>query len=179
MFSARRLPWFLAVVLIASVVALAGCGKKGASEKLAEGMLEKGLERATGGDVDLDIGGGGDNVTIKTEDGTTTMSETTEWPTDMFTDVPKFTYGKVERVHRTRNNQNDEQGMTIWIVELEDGGVEKYAKDLEGAGWQSQMSIAGGEGGMVSAQKGNLGLTVAYNTQDKTAALNVFKGMEE
>jgi len=179
MFSARRLPWFLAVVLIASAVALAGCGKKGASEKLAEGMMEKTLERATGGDVDLDIGGGGDNVTIKTEDGITTMSETTEWPTDMFTDLPKFTYGQVERVHRTRNNQNAEQGMTIWITGVEEGAIEKYSKDLEGAGWQSQMTIASGEGGMVSAQKGNLGLTVAYNYEEKTAALNVFSGAEE
>ncbi len=179
MLRGRWLLWLLVMVLAVSVAVLVGCGKKGASEKLAEGMMEKTLESATGGDVDLDLGGGGKDVTIKTEEGTTTMSETTEWPTDMFTDVPKFTYGKVERVHRTRNNQNDEQGMTIWITGVEDGAVEKYSKDLEGAGWQSQMSIASGEGGLVTAQKGNLGLTVAYNNEDRTAALNVFKGMEE
>jgi hypothetical protein len=179
MIRAHRLSWLLVLVLAVSVVALAGCGRKAASEKLAEGMMEKTLEKATGGDVDLDLGGGGKDVTIKTKDGTTTMSETTEWPSDIFTEVPRFTYGKVERVSRTTDTQNGQKSMMVWIVELQEGGVEKYEKELEGAGWESQMSIAGGEGGMISAQKGNLGLTVSYNTQDHTAAFNVFSGAEE
>jgi len=179
MVRARRLSWFLVLVLAVSVAALGGCGKKGASEKLAEGMMEKTLESATGGDVDLDLGGGGKDVTVTTEEGTTVMSETSEWPTDMFTDVPKFTYGKVERVHRSRDTQNAELGMTIWIVELEDGAAEKYTEDLKGAGWQSQMTVASGEGGMLSAQKGDEGLTFSYNTGDKTAGLNVFRATNE
>lgn len=177
MLHERRFWWFLVVVLAVSVVALAGCGKKAASEKVAEGMLEKTLENATGGDADVDLGGG--DVTITTKEGTTTMSEASEWPSDMFAEVPKFTYGVVERVNRSRNTQNEQQSMTVWIADVQDGAIEKYTKDLEGAGWESQMSITSGQGGMVTAQKGNLGLTVAYNSEDKTAALNVFSGANE
>lgn len=162
-------------VLVLSVFMAAGCGRKETGEKVAEGMLEGTLERATGEDAEVDLGGG--DVTIKTEEGTTTMSETAEWPSDMFADVPEFTYGVVERVTRS-DRQGGQKAMTVYFRELRADGPESYAKDLESAGWQSQMSMAAGKGGMINAQKGDLALSLMYNNDDKEAVLNVYSGAQ-
>jgi hypothetical protein len=52
------------------------------------------------------------------------MDETAEWPADMFEGVPKFTFGKIERVSKGR-----EGGMmkfNIYYRDMEKGGIEKY-----------------------------------------------------
>jgi hypothetical protein len=69
--------------------------------------------------------------------------------------------------------------MMVWVVEVQEGAIEKYSKDLEGAGWEVQMSVAGGEGGMVTAQKGNLGLSIMYNNEDRTTVVNAYSGVNE
>lgn len=47
-------------VTVTVALALAGCGK--AAENLAERGLEEAIERESGGEVDIDLGGGGFNV---------------------------------------------------------------------------------------------------------------------
>jgi hypothetical protein len=164
------------VVLLVGVVAV-GCGKK-AGERAAEGLMERTLERATGGDADVDLGGGGKDVTIKTEQGTTTMSETAAWPADFMTDVPEFKYATIERVSRTVGAKDGQFSMTVWFNSLQEGGVDKYVEELKAAGWQVQQVIEAGQGGMVSAQKGeDTGLNIAYNSEDGTGAVNAFTGM--
>lgn len=177
MFCGHRAWLLLVVVLVVSVVAVVGCGKKDSSDKLAEGVAEKTLGKVLGGGAEVDLDGG--DVTIKTEDGTTKMSETAEWPSDMFSGVPEFTYGVVERVSRTKDTTSGQTSMTVWLREVKDDALEKYGSDLEGAGWEAQTTMTSGEGGMISAQKGNLGLTVMYNKEDQFAALNVFSAAAE
>jgi len=165
------------VVLLVGVVAV-GCGKK-AGEKVAEGLMEKTLERATGGDADVDLGGGGKDVTIKTDQGTTTMSETAAWPDDFMPEVPEFTYGTIERVSRTVGTKEGQRSMTVWFKDLQEGGIDKYVEELKAAGWQVMQVIEAGQGGMASAQKGEgTGLNVAYNIEDNTGAVNAFTGMD-
>jgi hypothetical protein len=164
------------VVLLVGVVAV-GCGKK-AGEKAAEGLMERTLERATGENVDVDLGGGED-VTIKTDQGTTTMSETASWPADFMTDVPEFKYATIERVSRTVGTKEGQLSMTVWFNSLQEGGVEKYVEDLKASGWQIQQITAAGKGGMVMAVKGEeAGLSVAYDTEEGTGAVNAFTGMD-
>jgi hypothetical protein len=163
-------------VLLVGVVAV-GCGKK-AGEKAAEGLMERTLERATGENVDVDLGGGED-VTIKTDQGTTTMSETASWPADFMTDVPEFKYATIERVSRTVGTKEGQLSMTVWFNSLQEGGVEKYVEDLKASGWQIQQITAAGKGGMVMAVKGEeAGLSVAYDTEEGTGAVNAFTGMD-
>jgi len=162
----------LGVVLLASALLLVGCGRNDAGEKVAEGLMEKMLEQGSGGDVDVDLGGG-DDVTVTTEEGTTTMSETTEWPSDMFEGVPQFTYGVVERV--TRSDRADgNKAFMVYIRDMAADGPENYKKDMEAAGWQSMMSTAAGAGGMINAQKGNVALSLTYNNEDKTAVVTAY-----
>lgn len=176
--SGRRLQsGLMLVALLLSVLVAAGCGKKESGEKLAEGMMEKTLESATGGDVDVDLGGGGDNVTIKTKDGTTTMSETSEWPSDMFSDVPRFTYGVVE--HVTKGVEGGMQKFNVHLRDVEDGALEKYDADIRAAGWESQSMTQSDEGGMISAQKGGVALQFMYNKKDHRGIVIAFLVPEE
>ncbi len=165
MFGRRLQCGLMMVALLLSVVVVAGCGKKTSDEKLAEGMMEGTLERATGEKTDVDLNG--DNVTITTADGTTELSNTNEWPADMFPEVPRFTYGVVENV-----SKGDEGGMkkfNVFLKEVEDGAFEKYDADIRAAGWGSQSTTQTDEGGMISAQKGNMALQLMYDSRDRTA----------
>jgi len=167
MFGRRQQGWLLVAALLLSVLVAAGCGKKASGEKLAEGMMERTLESATGGNADVDLNG--NDVTIKTKDGTTTMSETSEWPSDMFPDVPKFTYGVVERV--SKGTEGGMQKFNVYLRDVEDGAFEKYDADIKAAGWESQMMTQSDDAGMISAQKGNMALQLVYNKSDKTAVV--------
>jgi hypothetical protein len=170
MFCERRFCWLLAIVLAVSVVAFVGCGKKESGEKVAENMMERTLEKATGEKTEVDVEGG--DVSIKTGDSSVEMKETSEWPADMFSDVPRFAYGTVERV-----SSGQEGGMTkfnIYVRDVADDAMDKYGADMKAAGWQSQSVMESDEGGMLSAEKGNIALQVIYNKKDRTAVVIAF-----
>jgi hypothetical protein len=160
----------LVIMLVVSVAVFAGCGKKASDEKTAENMMEKTLEKATGEKTDVNIEGG--NVTIKTGDSSVEMKETSEWPADMFSDVPRFNYGVVERV-----SSGQEGGMTkfnVYLRDVADDAMEKYGADIKAAGWESQSTMQSDEGGMISAQKGNLALQFIYGKKDRTGVVIAF-----
>ena len=174
MFCERRFFWLLAIVLVVSVAALVGCGKKESGEKVAENMMEKTLERATGEKTDVDVEG--ENVTITTPSGSVEMKETGEWPSDMFSDVPRFTYGTVERV--SKGTEGGMKKFNIYLRDVSDDAIDKYGADMKAAGWEAQSTMQSDEGGMVSAQKGNIALQVIYNKTDKTAVVIAFSTSE-
>ncbi len=104
------------------------------------------------------------------------LAETAEWPADMFEGVPKFTFGKIERV-----SKGEEGGMmkfNIYFHDIEKGGVERYVDLLKEAGWQADLNTAGGPGGIVSGGKGDLGLNFVFSNEDGTGVLAVFSGMK-
>jgi hypothetical protein len=175
MFHERWGRALLGVLLVASLVAFVGCGKKPSGEKTAENMMEKTLEKATGEKADVNIEGG--NVSIKTGNSSMEMKETSEWPADMFSDVPRFTYGVVERV-----TSGQEGGMTkfnVYIRDVEEGAFEKYGADIKAAGWESQSTMQSDDGGMISAQKGNIALQFIYGKKDKTGVVLAYSMPEE
>jgi hypothetical protein len=97
---------------------------------------------------------------------------TAVWPADMFPGVPKFTFGKIERV-----SQGNEGGMTkfnIYLKDMEKGSIERYVELLKEAGWKADISGAAGAGGIVGGEKDYLGLNFMYNTEDGTGMLAVF-----
>jgi len=64
MFCERWGRALLVVVLVASVAAFAGCGKRQASEKTAENMMERTLEKATGEKTSVSKGVAADSVIV-------------------------------------------------------------------------------------------------------------------
>jgi hypothetical protein len=167
MFYRWRQSGLLVVALLLSALVAAGCGKKKSDEKLAEGMMERTLKSATGEKADVDLNG--ENVTITTSDGRVEMAKTSEWPSDMFSDVPRFTYGVVERV--SKEQAGGMQKFNVYLRDVEDGAFEKYHADIKAAGWESQSMMQGDSGGMISAQKGNLALQFVCGKDDHTGVV--------
>jgi hypothetical protein len=168
MFGRRQQSGLLMVALLLSVLLAAGCGKK-------EGMIERTLETATGEKADVNVSG--ENVTIKTATGSVEMAETSEWPSDMFPEVPRFTYGVVERV--SKGTEGGMQKFNVYIRDVEDGAFEKYDADIKAAGWESQSMTQTDDAGMISAQKGNMALQLVYSKQDRTAVVLAYTFPQE
>lgn len=167
MFHRWQQSGLLVVALLLSILVAAGCGKKKADEKLAEGMMERTLKSATGEKADVDVNG--ENVTITTPQGRVEMTTTSEWPSDMFSDVPRFTYGVVE--HVSKGQDGGMQKFNVHLRDVEEGAFEKYHADIKAAGWESQAMMQGDSGGMISAQRGKLALQFIYNKDDHTGVV--------
>jgi hypothetical protein len=174
-----RIPKYSAVVGVVSILVgllvFASCGRgEKAANKQAEAVAEKILKATTGKDAKVEIDG--KSVKIKGEGFKHDLTQTTEWPADIFAGVPEFTFGKIERV-----SKGEEGGMmkfNIYLTDIEQGGVERYVNLLKEAGWQADF-VGGPQGGLVSGQKGELGLNFVLNTEDGSGMLAVFSGMKQ
>lgn len=171
MFCWRRLVWVLVVAFVGSVVVLSGCGKKEASEEFAEGMMERSMENASGEKTDVDIDEG--NISIRTGDTKMESVAATEWPSDLPGDVPPFTYGTVERVTRAEDTAKNTTAYSIYLRDVSDDAFAKYEAELKAAGWECMSVDMGGKGGVISGQKGDIGVTVTCNMEEHIASVAV------
>jgi len=80
---------------------------------------------ASCGGREKDIEGKTDDTTPKIEAKGTQpdLDETAEWPADMFEGVPKFTFGKIERV--SKGKEGGMMKFNIYFLDMEKGGIEK------------------------------------------------------
>ncbi|NMC27643.1 MAG: hypothetical protein GYA42_05795 [Syntrophomonadaceae bacterium] len=157
--SKKLLTLVLAVIAVLTFSAfLGGC------EKAAEKATEKAIEQSSGGDAKVDLDK--NQVTIKTDQGTTTVGETTQWPSKMPADVPKFKYGKITAVSETTTaDKGVAEFIAIEGVALAD--LTKYTSELESAGWKIEATTTMTDGYMVSAVKGEQNLVVSFSKGDK------------
>jgi hypothetical protein len=163
------------VAILAGFLVFVSCGGgKKAADKRAEAAVEQVLKATTGKDADVKIDG--KSVEITGEGFTHEFADTTEWPTDMFEGVPKFTFGKIERV--SKGQEGGMMKFNIYFRDMEKGGIERYLDLLKEAGWKADLNVAGGTGGYVSGEKGGLGLNFMFSTEDGTGMLAVFSGLE-
>jgi hypothetical protein len=148
---------------------LSGCGKT-SNEKKAEKIAEKILSESTGNNVDVTLQK--DKIKIEGSDLQTTMESTTVWPSEMFREVPEFTFGKIERVVKS----NEDGGMrkfNVYFTSMEANAVSRYASLLQKNGWEAQVTQMG-EGGLLNAQKGKLAMNFPFSTEKRSGALLVF-----
>ena len=162
-------------VILAGLLVFASCGGgEKADNKRAEAVAERILEATTGQDAKVEIGDR--SVKIDGKGFSHDISETSEWPTDMFAGVPVFTFGKIERV-----SKGEEGGMmkfNIYFHDIEQGGVERYVELLKDAGWNADF-IGMPEGGMASGQKDDLGMSFMFNSEKGDGMLAVFSGTDK
>ena len=78
----------LAAAMIGCVLVATSCGA--AAEKLSEEAAERAIESASGGDVELDVSGDGEEFTVnvESEDGTFSVGSDVEIPSELEIPVP-------------------------------------------------------------------------------------------
>lgn len=122
------------VVLLLAVFALSACAR--ASEKMAEGIVEG----MFGGKVDIE----GDNVTIKGEDGNTSMTLTSDgtWPKDKMGDLPELK-GKVTSTLESGG------GCVVYVEAVEEGDATAYIDKIKDLGYADVMEMTSDDGTIV------------------------------
>jgi hypothetical protein len=95
----------------------------------------------------------------------------------MYADVPEFTFGRVVRVHRV--DEGGAKKFNVFFAGVTDDCMDRYAEALKQRGWTTQVVSMGGQGGMVSGEKGNLGINFIYNQGEQGGMLAVFSGGSE
>jgi len=144
-----------------------GCSEKSVQEK----MSEQALKQVAGKDVDVKIQGG--NVQIADKDSRTEMMETTTWPTDLVSDVPKFTAGKIKRVIKTQE-QTGSWTFNIYLEGISGDDVKNYENAMREMGWQTDLMQMGDKGGYLNGQKGTMGMNFGFSLERKDGVLAVF-----
>lgn len=163
--------WVRLVLVVLSVFVLSvlasGCGK--AAEKASEQAAEKAIESATGGKAQVDLSK--NEVTIKTDEGSTKIGGTNQWPAKIPSDVPKFERGKISSIMESTPTEGGYQVM-VGIEEASKADVEKYKEQLESAGWQITSTTVIEGSYMVTAEKDNRTVLESFSADDK----NVYTG---
>ncbi len=165
----RKSLGFAALLALAAALVLAGACRK-AGQTGAEKMMERAMEKASGGKADVDLKGG--KVSVKTDQGTAEFSaEGGKWPADLPADVPKLAGGKVNGVFSGAQGQG--KGWTISLTEVDEAAYAKYIEALKAAGFEITMSFTMDDGASVQAKKGTTVVSVTYGKSGQTAAVNV------
>ncbi|MEI7690252.1 MAG: hypothetical protein WCI63_01360 [bacterium] len=135
--------------------------------KAGEGIVEKVIESGTGGKVNIDTKN--KDVTIKTNEGTFNAGENVSWPSDMPTDVPKFTSGKITLA---TNKNTEPKGWEVLISNVESSNVADYQTKLKAAGWTNSSESSFGAD-LIQMQKDTRDLTLVYDSSSKGVSLTV------
>ncbi|MBM3294873.1 MAG: hypothetical protein FJY82_10150 [Candidatus Aminicenantes bacterium] len=158
----------LSLGLVLGLLALPGC-KRTPSEKMAEKMMERALEKASGGKADVDFAGG--KVRIQDAQGVGEIDyEAKTWPNDLPEGVLRFEDGKIKGV--TRSTHAAEKSWMVMVEDIDVASVNAYVEALKAEGWSIPMNMVAERGGMFQAEKESLYLIGMYNAEEKIISLN-------
>lgn len=155
------------VIVCVLAFSLVGC------QKIAEKATEKAIEGATGVKVDTDK----ESVTITGEDGSSiTAGSDGELPDGFPEDVPVYE-GEIVSSLMTEGNytvaiETKDDATTVW---------DWYGTELESAGWTQTSEFKVDDGGMRSAEKGDMTLqvTVGAGTDGEPTTVTIFTGTKQ
>lgn len=164
----RSFYFVLSLALAAGLLAFTGC-KKTADEKMAEKIMERAMEKASGGRADVDIAGGKVKIKDSTGAGEIDYGATT-WPDDLPEGSLKFENGKVKGV--TRSTRPDGKNWMVMVENVEADAVNAYVEALKGAGFAIPTNMTAGQGGMFQAEKDKLFIIGMFNAEDKFISLS-------
>jgi len=158
----------IAILVVAAFLAGAACKSKSAQESIVENRIERALEKASGGKVDIDLKDG--TLKVKTEEGESVLTTgERKWPVDLPEGMIKLEGAKVQAVNRVVN----EEGKT-WTVHLADAGenaLDGYAEKLRGEGWTIVSSMTLATGGSMTATKDDRSVHVMLAAQGKSGVI--------
>ena len=141
-------------------------------ETIAEEVTEGLLESSTGGDVDVEIDEDEGSYTWETEDGSATVGTTQEWPDDIPSDIPEFTYGDI--VSQFSLSEGEESGWNLGFSDADNDAVDQYQSDLEADGWEISATMTSGTVQMVTAEKGTYTVSCSCDSDDGSCAVIIY-----
>lgn len=146
--------YFVLAILLSFSLVFMGCGS--VAEKVSEEAIEKSIEKETGEKVEIDIDG--DTTEITTKDGSLKVGSSYGWPADMPSDVPVFSYAKINGVIEATEEAG--KSYTVTLSEMEKDAYEAYKSNLENNGWCIEFTQQSKEGWSMNAVKGVQGVQV-------------------
>lgn len=119
----------IVVLVIALILSLASCGaKQKLNDKIAEKVTEGIVNKATGGDADVDLKDG--KITLKGEDGEKVTFGETEWPKGPAAEkIPEFKQGKI------MSSVVTEKSIMVMFEEVESQDFEQYLEIIKAEGY--------------------------------------------
>ncbi len=172
-------PWILIAVVVGILLVL-GYGVNAmmsmASRKVGETMMERAIERSTGGDADVDFSDDG-KMEVKTKDGTFTTGQ--EMPKDWPSDGPVYPGSEVQ-YSASVNPTNGKPGKALVLMTKDAPDVVNayYKAELEKQGWtiSNTAQVAGGM--MMAGTKDNRVFSVMIAATDGRTTISVGVGEE-
>ena len=159
------------VILIGGCVAVAIVGKSllgdRVEEAVTEDILEEVMEESIGGDADVDIDD--DTFTWESEDGSGSVGEATEWPDDIPSDIPEFTYADI--ISHFSLGDETGSGWTLTFENADSDAINSYGGDLESDGWVIISTYSDNDVEMITAEKGNDTITCSCSNEDDTCSV--------
>lgn len=124
------------VILLATLMmlSLASCGvRQNLDEKIAEKVTEGVINKATGGEANVDIDTG--EMTLKGEDGEKITFGGSKWPKGKAVSlIPEFKKGKIITA------ANSDKACTIMIEQVEEKDYKQYVEKLKDQGFTNDVS---------------------------------------
>lgn len=150
------------------IFSLVACGvKESINEKITEKVTEGILEKATGGETDIDIKDGG--LTIKNEDGEEFSFGQSEWPEGQAADfIPEFKNGNIVSV------LNSDGVCLITIEEVEEEDFKEYVKEVKDAGFTNEVTEYSSELGIgyFASLDEYTKISLMYGPENKTLSIS-------
>lgn len=160
------------VIIIVLVVLLAlGVGgyfvSRYVAQKAGERLTEGFLGAATGGNVDINSGGEG--VSIENDKGSLSLGQSAQWPSDMPSNVPEFSYGKPIMSTKVADG-----GWSVLYENVSEDAKDKYVSDLSSKGWiDDSGAIDAGSSQIIQMTDGTYNLIIVFDETSKGATLTV------
>lgn len=162
------------IIIIVVVLVVLGVGgvlvsryiARKAGEKLAEGIISAG----TGGKVNVDSSN--NSVSISGDGESISIGENATWPSDMPSDVPKYSKGKI-----TSSSKVDNENLKSWSVvigETSQIDFTAYKASVVAAGWKSDYESTSVIE-IAQYTKGDYSLSAAYDASSSGATITVTK----
>lgn len=165
-----KIPRKLLCILGATVL-LAAC------DSVQENMMERAIEKETGGDADVDMRGDG-SMHIENEEGT--FDSGTEVPDDWPSDVT--VYGDAEVQYSASVNPTTGEPGSILVMMTTDSAANVaafYRDDLADQGWEIEGDMRMGEMVIIGGKKDDRVVSVMITEADGGTSITLGVGEEE
>ncbi len=145
-----------------------------------ERAVERALEQATGGDVDIDMDGNG-SVRVTGDNGeeyNVTAGEDVSLPEDWPSSVPLPSNARLSYAGSMNAGDSETAGLSaVYTTKDSAAEVTEYFKStFEAQGWKIEATMATGDGSMITATKGeeeNVAVYVGSAEGETTVSVNI------